>query len=435
MADIQPEMITSRTEEPWTPAVFGWTPTLVRTAEVMADTGNLSLAADLCEMLMKDDRIGGVLETRTSALLGLPVSFDGRSKRAIKGLDPKEDWWAIAPETTIRKLHAWGLMLGLALAEKVYVMRDGRDVPTLVVKHPKYLRRDMVTGRWMLRVATKNRTGWEEIEIRPNEPGSRWVMFCPGGDYDRPWVDGKFYGLSKYSALKLQAIMFWGWASERWGLGILQIIPAMGEKTPKIDVKDGAMYVKALRGAGPNAAFIPPYGHEVKVTESVSRNWESFQKQIEEADNAFAVALLGNNLTTQATSGTGKSSDTHAGVSLGRTRFDNEVFGTFFHDHVLVDYAIVNHDNPLAAPWPVWGIETIAASAAETARLQLVAQAGFQLVPLFINRLLSRNEVRMMINPALGTAPKELDEPLPGVAPPDSPAAPAKPADQTPPAA
>ena len=60
-----------------------WTPDLLRVAEWEADAGRLRLAADLWESMLADDRLKGVLDTRTDALLGRPLSFEGRSARVV----------------------------------------------------------------------------------------------------------------------------------------------------------------------------------------------------------------------------------------------------------------------------------------------------------------------------------------------------------------
>lgn len=412
MAEDQttPTTFPGATLEPWMSRIFAWTPELVRTAEVMADQGYLSLAADLCETLMTDDRIGGVLETRGSALVGLPMVFEGRSKRAVKDIEAREDWWVMAPESTIKLMQAWALMLGFCLMERVWVHRDGREVPTLVVKSAKYLRRDMRTRKWMLRIATPS-GGTEEIEIEINTPGSRWVMYCPSGNYDRPWVRGLFHAnaLGKWNAIKLQAIILWGWATERWGLGILQLVAAMGEKTPLFPKEHGPEFIRTLKRLGPNGVFIPPFGHEVKVTESQARNWESFERSVERADNAYAVTVIGGNLTTQATSGTGKSADTQEGVALSRTRSDNETTSTFLHDHLTVPWAVVNYGSASYAPWASWKVPQPKDD--NSARIASIAPA---VIALRKDRIITRAEGRRMIGEGLEKdMPAELLEPEP----------------------
>src|SRR5689334_12299157 len=50
--------------EPSFRAFHEWTPTLLRGAELIADGGTLRAAADLCDAMLADDRLLGVLNKR-----------------------------------------------------------------------------------------------------------------------------------------------------------------------------------------------------------------------------------------------------------------------------------------------------------------------------------------------------------------------------------
>ncbi len=62
--------------EPSTRVFTDWTEARIRSAEHLAQSGELRLAADLCEYLLTDDRVASALTTRVQSLLGLDPTFE-----------------------------------------------------------------------------------------------------------------------------------------------------------------------------------------------------------------------------------------------------------------------------------------------------------------------------------------------------------------------
>jgi phage gp29-like protein len=372
--DEQLPALSLESLEPATRAYRTWTPALLKRAEQLAEAGNLTLAADLCEQMFADDRVKAVLDTRTDALLGLRLSFeaslDGRKgKKAIAALEAGEDWWASFPETTIKELHAWGLMLGVGLAEIVWEERaehDGRVLPRLVVKDPRNLRYDWRTRKWFLRVASANDNGGtSEIEVNPGD--GRWLMYTPYGSR-RPWRWGAYRALSRWCLLKIYAINDWGFYSNRHGIGILVATAVKGDEKARKAV------AAELRKLGRNSAVPLPEGTDLKLLEATAKTYETFTAQIAASDNGAAVCLLGQNLTTQAGNASGTSATVHGRVALGRTKADVETLSTCLHGQVLVYWAAFNFGSRKLAPWPVWDATPTADLKERASVIQMAAQ-------------------------------------------------------------
>ena len=162
-----------------------WTADFVRAAQAMADGGSLRLAAELCDVLLADDRVQGCMLALTRGFFGLELTFeDGvgrRRRRARRALEAEEDWWRSFPEEDLSQLVAWGIVLGVGLGRLAWKRERGRMIPRLEVWHPKNLRFDCHDRRWWVQTQSG------EVEVTPGD-GS-WVLYTPGGR-ERPWSHG-----------------------------------------------------------------------------------------------------------------------------------------------------------------------------------------------------------------------------------------------------
>ena len=172
-----------------------WTPQQIRQAESSVETGRLDRAAELVDQLLADETIAGAIETRTGGLQGLPLTFeDGRGGEA--GESPlsdelTDDWWQAYPESTLKQIAAWGIVLGVGFAEQVWDVNDeGRFAPMLKFWHPKHFTWESRIERWQVRTEDQG-----TITIQPDD--AKWIIYTPYGT-DRPWSRGLWRGLSRW---------------------------------------------------------------------------------------------------------------------------------------------------------------------------------------------------------------------------------------------
>lgn len=340
--------------EPSARALYIWNPALLRTAELAANDGNLMLAADLCRWAMGDDRVKAVLDSRTDALLGRSLSFEAgigrKNRRALKALDLEEDWYASFPETEVKALHAWGIMLGVGLAEIRWeedAAHDGRVLPHLEVKDPRWLRWDDDARAWKLTIANESGFGTQEIVITPGD--GKWIIFTPGGRH-RPWDHGCYRALGTWVLLKQYAKQDWGFVSEKLGIA-KDVIAGDGGTEPQRQ-----QMAADVKRPGRNLGFLLPKGFTYEMIEAQASTGEIFARQIAAADTGIAITVLGNNLSTQISAGDGSkaAASEHGKVALGRTKADAETLATCFHDGALTWWALYNFSDAALAPWPAW---------------------------------------------------------------------------------
>jgi phage gp29-like protein len=340
-----------------------WSADLVRAAQVMADSGSLRLAAELCDVLLADDRVQGCLLALTRGFFGLELTFeDGvglRRRRARRALEVEEDWWRALPEEDLSQLVSWGAVLGVGLGRLAWARERGRMIPRLEVWHPKHLRFDAHERRWWVQTQSG------EVEIVPGD-GS-WVMYTPGGR-ERPWAHGAWRAIARWWLLKKYALGDWGRHSEQAG-GVKVATTEGGSEA------DRRKLANDLAGMGQDAAVALPSGWDLKLVEATANTFETFRAQVDSANAAIAIALVGQNLSTEVQGGSFAAAQVHQQVAHAVLRGQAESLSTTLHEQVLAWWAEFNFGSRDVAPWPLWNTDPPEDNAALAATAKTVGEA------------------------------------------------------------
>ncbi|MDZ7703634.1 MAG: DUF935 family protein [Trueperaceae bacterium] len=323
--------------------MFMPSPVAIRDAESLADGGNLTRAAELCELMMSEDRIGGVLATRANAMLGYPrvIQTEDRTVRDTPTTTAlKEDVGHIFVETELGHLMRWGFLLGVGVAQLRWQMVNARLVPWLEVWHPKHLSWDSREHAWFIETV--------EGKQRLDAGDGRWVLFTPYGER-YPWQRGVWRGLSRWWLLKHYAITDWARYSERHGAGTW-----VGTAPQMSTLDDRQELANDLDALGETRAISLPPGFDVKLVESFANTFETFSRQIQMANIATAVALLGQNLTTEIDGGSFAAASAHEVVRQDIAEFDEEAVATMLRRQVLAWWTRFNFSPETPAPWHRW---------------------------------------------------------------------------------
>lgn len=335
MPTNQPDNTVYR--EPSTRVLQDWTPAMLRSALTLADAGTLRMAADLCEALKGDGRVRAALGQRTLGLLRLPLEFDA-AKQVEKAIG--EDWYEAFPEHELAQLHDWGTLLGVGLGELVWKKSgSGRDIPRLKVWHPRWLRFDWPTREWMLTV-----DGGSEIQVTAGD--GRWILYTPGGA-NRPWVNGAWRAVARAWLLKTYSVGDWARYDEVHGA------PQRVATAPQDASKEKRKEVAAdIAEMGADTAIALPAGYDLKLVEATSRSWETFRESIGWACTEIAIAILGQNLTTEVQGGSYAAAGVHGKVAQHLVEADAETESTAIREQALSWWAQYNFGLRDLAPWP-----------------------------------------------------------------------------------
>lgn len=321
-----------------------WSPALIKTALLQADSGQFRTLADLCDWTLADDRVGAVAQTFVGGLLSFPLAFepsgDGRRKgRAVRALEAEEDYWKIAPEDEVFQIYTWSLLLGFQWAHLEHVESNGRVLPCLRFWHTRNVRFDWTSRRWF----TKVDDGLGEVEMVDGD--GEWVMFSPYGRF-RPWAHGLWRGTARWCLLKSYAEDDWGRHSEKASLLVAET-PMGTDATLRREL------AADLYGIGRNAALAPPPGVKLALLEAKANTRDLYLAQVEAANTAIAVSWLGQNLTTEVKEGSFAAAQVHGRVEGQRIRGFAEFESTTVREKVLTRWAELNYGNRELAPWPI----------------------------------------------------------------------------------
>lgn len=331
-----------------------WTVGLLRAAEQRADRGDLSLMGEAVDTMLGDDRIPGVARSRAQSLLGLTVYFDasgdGRRKgRAVRALEADEDWWELAPEEELARLLTYGVIAGIAPAVLMYEDEDGRGkprylngrlVPRLNVWSPRGLQRTTDDDGWTMLLADSSRV--------PFVPGDgQWIAYTPYG-VRRPWLHGAWRGLARWWLLKQYAIDDWGRYGEK-GASTLVTSDKDTHVTRELR-QDLANSVYELARDG---VIVLPAGFDLRLIEATANTTQLYGAQIEAANSAFAVSLLGHANNAEVH---GANTGSTAGETIRHElrAFDGQTLSTCMRQQALVHWAEQNFGSADLAPWPVY---------------------------------------------------------------------------------
>lgn len=327
-----------------------WTPRKIRMAERMAEGGNLSLAVAVCEWLLGDDDVAGALDARLDALFGLVPSFEpgvGRRKsQAVKALEAGEDYWSSYPESQLRMIHRWGLLLGIAPAAHRWEERTdhgGRWLPKPRFWHPSTLQQDQQTLEWSISNALHQR-----LPVTPGD--GTWILHTPFGE-DRPQMQGLWRSLARWVLLKHDAMGDAGKHSEQASKTVVEA-PENATRQQRQEVAED------IFNSGEDAVIALAAGFTAKQLETSANFSNIYKPLVELASKAIAIRIRGGNLSSNVESGSLAAAKAQQESSeRPKLRFDAESLSTTIHDQSLVWWAEYNFGDAKLAPWPKYPVE------------------------------------------------------------------------------
>lgn len=273
----------------------------IERAQRLADTGDLSLVAQLSHAARGDGVIAGVLSTRTDGLVRLPKRFRG-DPEIVSALELGHDsvrsvFDEMCPPAELALLAADGILVGVAVGELVPV--QGRDYPVLVRLDPQHLVYRWHENRWYYRSVAG---------LLPITPGDgRWVLHTPGGRH-APWMHGAWRAIARSYIRKEHAALHKdNWEGKLANPARVAVAPQGAAEEQKLS------WFQKVMAWGINTVFGLTPGYDVKLLESNGRGHESWEKTIERCDRESVIALAGQVVTTEGGAGF-SNADVHKSI-------------------------------------------------------------------------------------------------------------------------
>lgn len=326
--------------------------TMVKSAIRALEQGQLDAAAQVVDAMGRDDRLRGCLLQRTEALPSLPFNMkeaeEGGANAARAAELAQAKFEVMCSDEALTELGKWAVMLGVGLAQlEWYAGDDGLWWPRLTVWHPKHLH-----WRWDTRSFWVTTEAAGVVEVKPGD--GQWVLFTPYGVM-RAWMAGAVRALYVPWLLRMWGSRDWARYSEVYGGPIRAVkTPAAAEEADK------QRFVEEVAGIGNEAVLRlptspdPTQSYDMVLVEAKSTGWESFERLIKQAESSMAIALLGQNLSTEVKSGSLAAAKVHDGIRNDVLEGDAQRLAKCLHEQVLKPWARFNFGDERAAPMPNW---------------------------------------------------------------------------------
>jgi phage gp29-like protein len=364
------------------PVLGDWrsTDSVSRLRDIMVghERGMFLQSAMFVDEMLTDDRIRGVLDTRIGGILAAPLVFtpaDDRrkSQKLAHLLDDDGLWMRMIDYDTAAALLKWKIMLGVALAEIVWVLSKDEWIPRLVPWHPRHLWWNWGTRVFQLATAGPSPNLAPELQrqmINANayiidlprvdtdsKPNNRWFIW--GRQYS--WMEGAVRSLGMKFVDRQWTERDWARYCEKHGMAIIE-----GKVPSGLDDGEKNRFMADLHNVGNEATIITPQAMQgmpsygIQLHEASAQTWQTFKARKESLDADIAVQLLGQNMTTEAKGaglGSGGVAAVHEGIRLDKKRQDAELFRQF-RSQVLIPWAEFNYGKgEEIAPYPEPQIE------------------------------------------------------------------------------
>lgn len=404
------------------PAYSSWTVPAARAALDELEWGDFAAAALLLDAFGRDDRISTCLGKRTGALAakrGLPFQVvpsdrDGRRKtthaKRVEAL-----WWDSHGEATLKRVQRDAVGLGAAVGRIAWLPDDGGQwKPKLIPLHAANLFYNVTTGEWFYRSLDGN------LKVTPGD--GNWFLYTPSGDL-QPWMSASVRALAMLFVFRGFTWRDWARWTERHGMPIITADVPINAKAEHVNA-----FMAALRNLGNEAAIplrqsgkdVPGFG--VGLVEAKDTAHAGFQTLLERIDICVAVHLLGQNLTTEVSSGAFASTAAHVNVEGNILSGDAEGLATVLREQVWKPWALYNYGDPELAPWGEWNTDP-AEDRKATADTQKTAAEGLKIwidlgVPVDVEEYAERFGIELRD----GARMPEPEAPDPNAPPPVPPA-------------
>lgn len=349
-----------------------WTPAHILSLQLQVDGGDMTRLAELCDQMIADDRIGSLLTTLMEEVLGSELTFE-KDERSIAGsaiLSPEleDDWRFGYDPDELTQLAIWTVMAGVGFAKhETWVdAEDGRTVPKPRWWHLKQFKYETLFGKPQAERTWKVRD--ELGQWTPIKAGDgTWIIATRRGEF-RPWANGEWRGLAPWWMLKQYAIQDWGVHSEKSS----KLVATSNDTTTAEMRKSLARYVYE---ASKDAVISLPPGFDLKLIELAADTEAIYKAQVEAANEAFAISLLGQNLTSNIQGGSRSAAEVHERKENRKARYLAAMLAKCLQPQSLHWWVQYNFGDGLPVPYPKWHTEPPEDKHAKAAGLKTLGDA------------------------------------------------------------
>ena len=344
-------------DQPDERAPGSWDLADARAAIERHEVAEFESSAALAEAMGRDDRIGAVFRTRANAVVARNGDvelqpLEGAGSRATRLVKIAEEWfWKVVTDAWLRETVTNMVGMGFSLSRIVWE-RIGRQYrPAKLITWYAH----NVGWNRELRCYTA-RTTDDVLDVLPGDPN--WLLITPGGE--RSWLSGAVRALGTAYVFRNFDRNMWLRYNERHGNPIFAIREPASGVGDNTRINKESFYAQMRRIGSSGVVKLPQMGngvgYDMSVVEPTSRSWESFKALKAECDTDIAIAILGQNLSTEVKGGSFAAATAHENVRADYRGNDIETLSTALHDQLLAPWAFRSGlaSDERVIPWPTW---------------------------------------------------------------------------------
>lgn len=377
---------------PWSPGLIpAWDIAASKNALLSHERGQFQSSSKMATAMGRDDRVTAVIETRVMGLLSLPFSMipgdvpRGKVRARKIAEEIEAHWETIVPAGDLSAAMWWFILLGVAPVQIIWATIDGLWVPTIRAWDPQFMYWDESIDGY--RINTKD-------GVMDVTPENGWLLLVQG---ERGWMRGAVRSITVAWLSRQFATRDWNRYNERHGMPLLKLkVPARATEDEKAD------FFRNMSQIGSSATASLPQGIEgaensfdIELLEAKDRSWESFEGLEDRANTNIAVRILGQNLTTEVSSGALASTKIHDNIRLDRLQADAKLISSNIRDSLLKLMVRFNWGvDEIFTPTPHWDTEPPADLVAKGEAITKLGEgisalkvSGFGLTPNTIEEL------------------------------------------------
>lgn len=341
-----------------------WSVDEIQDALETHEEGIFTDSARLAAAIGRDDRIIACRNTRTRALTGrtgpefsVVPSGEGDERRSEQAVaDVRQLWPKVIIEPFLTRALSDAIDLGPSISRIHWVRSTATRkqwVPVLEPYAMEWVRWDHSIGRYLAQ------TEQGEVEVTPNT--GEWLIVEPNGA--QSWMGGAIRSLGMLWFFRGMTWKDWARYCEKHGVPILAIDEPSGERaTTTGSGGSKANFYASLKKLGREGLLRLPRssdgksGYGAKILEPKSLSWPAFEAFLKRVDTCIAIHYLGQNLSTEVSSGSFAAAKSQNRVRLDYLSADAQTISTAVREQVWMWWGRFNFDwwDDALTPWGIW---------------------------------------------------------------------------------
>lgn len=339
------------------PQDFYITPTTIWTVESVSaalathERGQFTMSGRLSDTVFRDSRVSSVVNTRVLGVIGLPFEWKwpddySPNDKDLAALEVVKKYWPyMITQPLLATILTNVILMGFSVSS-IYWEQEGDIVlPKLTPFHPSNIQFDISSWEFMAYTLQQG-----TARIDPTDPN--WITFCQL-DAKKPWMKGCIRPLAYPWLQKTYTLADWRGFNAANGQPIRVLeMPVESGTPPEEDAQNFIRDISTNARLG--APILLPNGATFKMVQPESNSSDTFKDAIEQANVEIAVAVLGQNLTTDSGSKAGSYAlgKIHKDIMLEYLEADTSMLNETIYNQLLRVFYEINFGPDYVVPLP-----------------------------------------------------------------------------------